>query len=298
MKANGNFETIVKDEVTSLVSKFNSLSITLIKDTEIMKYESIGNGSMGKVYKGKYNDNFVAIKKIKKFEEEKFEDQSEILNEIKCSLLVQNEYIPKFYGLWMNNGKFNLVFEFISGQTLKDKYKDLTNREKMEVLLQVSRILEIIHSNHLIHRDIKPSNIMIADDLRIKLIDFGVSKISKKTETFTSGLSGTIRYTAPEYFKIDKNNNNYIHINSKIDIWSTGCMISEIFSGILPWKNQVNNEFIIMRKLSEGTEFPIPNEKIEYIAVIDIIKQCLVVNPDQRISAVQLTMLIQKNLNQ
>jgi serine/threonine protein kinase len=284
-----------------LEKTLNEMSVKLINDEEIQKYKpKIGEGTMGKVFKGKYKDNLVAIKQINILKEDNIDDQnflSEILNEIKCAHLVQNEYIPKFYGLWINKGRYCLVFEFISGTTLKQKYKDLNDRQKLEVLLQLSKILEIIHSLHLIHRDIKPSNIMITEEMRVKLIDFGVSKITQKTETFTVGLSGTTRYTAPEYFQIDKNGTQSIQINNKIDIWSTGCLISEIFSGILPWKNRVGNELQLRKKLMEKTEFPIPEKDIKYVEIIEILKKCLNVSPEKRVSAEELTKLLKEKLD-
>jgi serine/threonine protein kinase len=292
-------ESEKKNAESTLETILYSMGVTLIKDEEIEKFRpKIGEGTMGKVFKGKYKDLPVAIKKIKTLKDDCIEDQNslaEILNEIKCAQFVQNEYIPKFYGLWKRKGRYSLVFEFINGQTLTVKYKEFNDKQKLEVLLQLSKILEIIHSLHLIHRDIKPSNIMITDNFRVKLIDFGVSKISQRTETFTGGLSGTTRYTAPEYFQIDKNGENSIHINSKIDIWSTGCLISEIFSGIVPWKNKVGNEVALRKKLMEKTEFPIPDE-IKHVGIIDVIKRCLMVSPEKRVSAEELTLLIKEKM--
>ena len=254
-----NPNTVNQEAASSLEKTLSEMGVIILNDKDIEKKKpKIGEGTNGKVYGGSFKGEPVAIKKIKLALEESFEDQEclkEILNEIKCAQKVQNQFIPKFYGLWKSKNRYNLVFEFISGKTLKDKYKDLDDKQKLQVLLQLSKILEIIHSEHLIHRDIKPSNIMISDDLNVKLIDFGVSKISQRTETFTGSISGTTRYTAPEYFQIDLTGTQTIHINNKIDIWSTGCLISEIFSGILPWKNKVGNEVHLRRKLMLKTEF-------------------------------------------
>ena len=89
-------------------------------------------------------------------------------------------------------------------------------------------ILEAInhcHANNVVHRDIKPENIMINDDDETKLIDFGLSKTSKKNNMTT--VAGTPFYMAPEVL-----NQNY---TSKADIWSLGVLLYTMVSGYLPF---------------------------------------------------------------
>jgi serine/threonine-protein kinase len=275
------------------------MGVSYFKEDEIERVKpKIGEGQMSKVYKGLFKNIPVAIKKMKNLKEENVDDQnclSEILNEIRCSQHVQNENIPKFYGLWKRNGHYCLVYEYISGKTLKETYSKLEFSDKIKVMYQLSEILVSIHSLHLIHRDIKPSNIMISDDFKVRLIDFGVSKISQKTQTLTGTTSGTTRYIAPECFQMG--NDQSFHINNKIDIWSTGCLMSEIFSGILPWKNKVGSDLIVMKKLLQKEEFPIPESMIEDVAVVEVIRKCLNVSPEKRISAEELAKILKEKMD-
>jgi serine/threonine protein kinase len=138
---------------------------------------------------------------------------------------------------------------------------------------------------------------MIDDNLNIKLIDFGVSRIASRTSTFTKDVSGTTRYMAPEFYDIDETGDldKPIRITNKLDIWSTGCLISEIFSGVIPWMNAVKNEVSLRKKLMQKVPFPIPNE-IKDHDVKELIEKCLKIDPVERISSSDLTELIKEKM--
>lgn len=288
----------------NLEDKLRNMNVNIISEDEVTKFRpSIGHGTFGKVYKGSYKTKLVAIKKIL-LKDENFDcDENtqkaiyDITNEIKTVQYVSNSKIPIFYGIWKNKGKFNLIFEYCPGKNLKEAYLYLNENQKFSICLQLSEVLQIIHSSNLIHRDIKPSNIMIDDNLNIKLIDFGVSRIANRTSTFTNDVSGTTRYMAPEFYDIDDTGefDKPIKITSKLDVWSTGCMISEIFSGVIPWMNAVKNEISLRKKLMQKVPFPIPNE-ITNPHIKEIIEKCVKVDPLERISSAELTELIKEKM--
>jgi len=164
--------------------------------------------------------------------------------------------------------------------------------------MQLCQILEDMHEKKLIHRDIKPGNVMIEPGNKVRLIDFGISKIASKTATFTKSEAGTRPYQAPEIFdpNIDMNPEDKdarpISISAKVDVWAVGCLISEIFSGVIPWHNKVKNEMAIVRKLIAKAEFPIPNNIDEDVK--EVIKEACAVDPADRLSSLQLKEKIQK----
>lgn len=88
------------------------------------------------------------------------------------------------------------------------------------------------HANGIVHRDIKPENIMINDEDEVRLIDFGLSKVSKKKQMHT--VAGTPFYMAPEVL-----NENY---GAKADIWSLGVLLYTLVSGYLPFQGTNNRE--------------------------------------------------------
>jgi serine/threonine-protein kinase len=283
-----------------LESSLKSLGVKIIKDDEIVKLKpAIGQGGFGKVYKGTYQGKDVAIKKIKLMSED---DSAidDIINEMRIVVVFQHPRFPKFYGLWKNKNYFHLIFEFIKGPTLKEAYETMTKKEKLSVIVQLCQILYEIHQKKLFHRDIKPGNIMIEEGNIVKLIDFGISKIASKTVTYTGNQTGTVPYMSPEYFDVDiddylENNENSskpIAISSKLDIWSTGCLISEIFSGKAPWSNKCRNENAIKKNLTMGGAFPIPESIDEEVK--EVIKKCTQKDPTQRCSAAEIGEDLQK----
>lgn len=283
-----------------LEHNLKSLGIKIINDNEINKIKpAIGQGGFGKVYRGTYQGLDVAIKKIK-LENEDESALVDIMNEMKIVVVFQHPRFPKFYGLWKNKNHFHLIFEFIKGPTLKDAYENMTKKEKLSVIAQLCQILYEIHQKKLFHRDIKPGNIMIEEGNVVKLIDFGISKIASKTVTYTGNQTGTVPYMSPEYFDVDiddylENNENSakpIPISSKLDIWSTGCLISEIFSGKAPWSNKCRNENAIKKNLTMGGAFPIPESIDEEVK--DIIRKCTMKDPNQRCSANEIEEDLQK----
>jgi len=298
---------VVDEEEEELEKNFENdllkMGCPLIPENEVTKDKQIGEGSFGKVYKGHYKDHEIAIKKIKLIEKDP-ETYSNLLNEIKVIQKADNPEIPKFYGLMKKNGCYRLIFEFISGKTFKEAYPLMNYEEKLISLYKLSKILESFHSKSIIHRDIKPSNIMIKDDGTLKLIDFGVSKIASHTSTYTKIQKGTVPYISSEQFQIDlekyKNPNiedvKPVKISTKSDIWSLGVMISEMFSGVLPYYNINNNkrpnDFLIMKRLMNKMPFPIPNNLDDEIK--EIVQKATLVDVDQRASAKDVREMIEK----
>ena len=277
---------------------------TIIPENEIIKECVIGEGGFGKVYKGMYNKQKVAIKKIKlqDKDEEIFES---LLNEIKVIVKADNPEIPKFFGIMKKKGKYHLIFEFVQGNSLKLLYPKLTHDQKIKISYDLCGILQKFHAKNLIHRDIKPGNVMIEENnLTVKLIDFGVSKIASHTSTYTKAQIGTVPYMSPEQFQIDLDkfgdpdceDVKSVPISIKSDIWSLGVMISEIFSGVRPYfnisKKHNPTEQMITSRLSRNSPFPIPKGINEDIKLI--VQRATEVNPEQRATAEEVKEMFSK----
>ncbi len=262
-------------------------NIPIIPEKEVEKKKPhIGEGSFGKVYKGTYNGKEVAIKKLKLDQEAVAAD---IINEINIVRLCDHKKIPKFYGVWNNKNYFNLIFDFLSGVTVDRCLSSLKEEEKHKIIIEVCEILVDIHNLKLIHRDLKPGNIMIDKKdgtINSFLIDFGTSKIATHTVSHTQTQSGTIPYMAPENFIVNVNsfNEGFIDISPKFDVWSLGCVICFILSGVKPW-NGKQDSFVI-NLITNKKKYPIPKTIPSDIA--DILKLCFVYSPKDRISSVDL----------
>jgi serine/threonine-protein kinase CTR1 len=135
----------------------------------------------------------------------------------------------------------------------------LTMARKLDLLRGVASGLEYLHSRSppIFHRDLKSSNVLIDDNGKSKLIDFGLSKsdITMKTMTLETksgkgGLQGTPKYMAPEIFE---SMDNYTQ-NS--EVYSFGILTWEVLTGRVPWEGL--NEFNIITKVSLKHERPSP----------------------------------------
>lgn len=95
---------------------------------------------------------------------------------------IKSPYIPEIYHAVEYDGKFFIVEEFIQGRTLQEiltHNNGLDEHKTAEIFKQLCNALKILHDKKIIHRDIKPSNIMITKNGSVKLIDFGIARITE-----------------------------------------------------------------------------------------------------------------------
>jgi serine/threonine protein kinase len=281
-----------------LMEALAEINVRLIDKDEITKEKpEVGKGGFGKVYKGKYQDNDVAIKKLtnlkKANEKELIEGLKDIINEIRVMEVCKNDRFPKFYGV-VNRKSIYLIFEFIRGETLSKAYKNMNKIDKLSAVEQLCQILEDLHAKKVMHRDIKPDNIMVEAGNRVRLIDFGLARISNNTITQTCNIKISLPYMAPEVVKPTDSSagtSKPLSISPKIDVWSCGCILSEIFSETAPWLNTCKNNIQITRSLITNKEFPIPDIVDEEVKVL--IKKACALDPAERTSAKELKELLQ-----
>ncbi|MGQ0465414.1 MAG: Stk1 family PASTA domain-containing Ser/Thr kinase [Sporichthyaceae bacterium] len=128
-----------------------------------------------------------------------------------------------------DGGHVFIAMEYVAGRTLRDWLADrgrLTPRETFAVLEPVLAALAAAHSAGLVHRDVKPENVLIADDGRVKVADFGLARaVSNATSTGT--LIGTVAYLAPELVERGV-------ADRRSDVYSAGILLYECLTGAQP----------------------------------------------------------------
>lgn len=196
------------------------------------KYEIIkelGHGCFGFAYKvlNKENNQIYVMKKIPKNQYRR-EVMEEIKNEAKLLSKVNNEHIVKYYESFSSTNSFNIVMEFCDGTDLekyidkhKREYKKIRKEEIYRFILDICEGLKEIHSKHIIHKDLKPDNLFLTTYGMIKIGDFGISRQLYNSNDFAKTANGPVLYMAPEEIR----HNNY---NTKVDIWALGCVIHEL----------------------------------------------------------------------
>ena len=223
-------------------NKNDNLIDAIKKRIDNKQYKGIiGNGNYGNVYKIEYNNKIYAVKHL--YGKKKIEDsQNEDINLSKLSKLdnKHKEHIVKYYGSYPKdeNNKY-IIMEYAGNSNLKnfiEKYKKsheyIKEKKIINIIKQICIGLRVIHSCDIIHRDLKPENILIDEqNFNIKIGDFGTSKIAIDTNTNT----GTTSYKAPEIIRGDEYNN-------KVDMYSLGCIIYELFTLNQYFVDMVNHD--------------------------------------------------------
>jgi len=220
--------------------------------------EEIGVGGMGIVFSGKRDDQEfdqkVAIKILKQgltseYLVKRFENERQTLANL------QHPNIAKLFdGGKTDEGLPYLVMEYIDGVPITKYCSDnkLTVDETLKLFVTVCNAIQYAHKNLIIHRDIKPENILVNNDGRPKLLDFGVSKLLDEDIVSTNaGLTKTGTYhLTPEYASPEQIKGETINTSS--DIYSLGVLLYRLLSLQLPYKIYNSSPLAISKILDEG----------------------------------------------
>lgn len=200
---------------------------------EIIK--SIGEGGMANVYLA--NDTILDRKvAVKVLRGDLSSDDKFIRRFEREALSVSNLSHPNIvevYDVGEEDGSHYIVMEYIDGKTLKQllkKRESLTLTEVIDIMTQLTDGIAHAHESYIIHRDIKPQNIMIEDDGRVKITDFGIAMALNATQlTQTNSVMGSVHYLPPEQASGKS-------ATVKSDIYSLGIMMYELLTGSVPFK--------------------------------------------------------------
>lgn len=251
------------------------IGMTLGNRYEIV--EKIGTGGMAIVYKAKCNllDRFVAVKVLK----EEFNDDEDFIRkfrrESQAAASLSHPNILNIYDVGSeDDGEKRIhyiVMEYIKGKTLKEIINEkgkLPIDEAVAFSTLIAEALEHAHKNHIIHRDIKPHNIMITDDNRLKVTDFGIARaVTSSTITTTSNVLGSVHYFSPEQARGG-------YTDEKSDIYSLGIVMYEMLTGKVPF----DGDTPIGVALKHVQEEMIPPSKMESsipIELNNIVMKCV-----------------------
>ncbi len=200
---------------------------------EIVK--NIGEGGMANVYLA--NDTILDRKvAIKVLRGDLSSDDKFIRRFQREALSVSNLSHPNIvevYDVGEEDGEHYIVMEYIEGKTLKQllkKRESLTLSEVIDIMTQLTDGIAHAHESYIIHRDIKPQNIMIQDDGKIKITDFGIAMALNATQlTQTNSVMGSVHYLPPEQASGKS-------ATIKSDIYSLGILMYELLTGNVPFK--------------------------------------------------------------
>ncbi|KAH7469282.1 Serine/threonine-protein kinase TIO [Phytophthora ramorum] len=193
--------------------------------------ERIGEGSFGKVYRGrrKYSGHIVALKFVTK-QGKSARDLENLRQEINILRQLNHCNIIAMMDSFETDGEFCMVTEYAQGelfQVLEDEHS-LPEEEIQKIAIQLIQALHVLHSNRIIHRDMKPQNILIGSKQQIKLCDFGFARAIAHDSSLLRSIKGTPLYMAPEL--VQEKPYNYT-----VDLWSLGVILYELAVGKPPF---------------------------------------------------------------
>ncbi|XP_068647491.1 serine/threonine-protein kinase TIO-like isoform X2 [Aristolochia californica] len=193
--------------------------------------ELVGEGSFGKVYKGrrKYTGQIVALKFILKHGKSE-KDIHNLRQEIEILKKLKHENIIEMLDAFESSQEFCVVTEFAQGELFEviEDDKCLPEEQVQLIAKQLVRALYYLHKNRIIHRDMKPQNILIGAGSTVKLCDFGFARAMSTNTVVLRSIKGTPLYMAPELVREQP-------YNHTADLWSLGVILYELFVGQPPF---------------------------------------------------------------
>lgn len=199
-----------------------------IQWTDLKTYDIIGSGSFGRVFHGDLLGTEVAIKECvrsdsRAFDEKYFKREVDILKQSRHPNIVQ------FMGICKRRKRFYIITEFLPMGNLRrwiqDDNKEFGWDTRISFAIDISLALAYLHHKNIIHRDLKGENLLISENMRIKVCDFGFSRVEAQNATEMSRISycGTDGYMAPEILLGED-------FDCSVDVFSFGVILSEMMA--------------------------------------------------------------------
>jgi predicted Ser/Thr protein kinase len=247
----------------------------------------LGKGGMGMVYKAhdRELDETVAIKVLRAEFANTGEMAKRFRHEIKLARKVSHRNVCRIHDYGEDGGVRFISMEYVEGTDIKQLARDkggfLEMEEAFDVSIQTADGLQAIHDVGIIHRDLKTSNIMRDNTGRVRLMDFGIAKISGSDRstgggglTSTGQIMGTPEYMSPEQCLGDK-------IDHRSDIYALGIAVYEVFSGTVPFRGDTPVA-TLFKHIQDPVPFEGPVAARIPLAAVPVLRKALAKNRAER----------------
>lgn len=255
--------------------------------------EKIGEGAVGIVYKAVDTrlNRRVALKFLSAGDIPDRVSKERFMQEARAAAALNHPNIITVYEINEFEGQMYIAMEFIDGLTLQEKFigpasaaaKPVAIADIVEIAIRTCEGLNAAHQKGIIHRDIKPQNIMVNNENRVKILDFGTAKLKKvKKLTRQYTILGTLYYMSPEQF-------NNEELDPRTDIWALGVVLFELITGRLPFNGDTPEA--ILYSILNNEPPPIPGIRPGIPARLEqVVKKALAKDRHQRYPDIRAVM--------
>jgi len=269
--------------------------MTLAAGTKLGRYEirsKIGEGGMGEVYLARDTQlgRDVAVKVLPSSYSDDKERLHRFEQEACAASALNHPNILSIYDVGTHDGAPYVVSELLKGQTLRQRISGvaLSQRRTIDLALQFAHGLAAAHEKGIVHRDLKPDNLFITNDGRVKILDFGLAKLTgagntelsqtsiptRRVDTDPGKVMGTIGYMSPEQLKGRE-------VDQRSDIFSFGAILYEMLSGRRAFHGESAAETMSAILKEDPTDLSETNQRISP-ALERLVNHCLEKNPEER----------------
>ncbi|KAJ8702494.1 mitogen-activated protein kinase kinase kinase [Pleurotus ostreatus] len=193
--------------------------------------------------------------------------------------------IVQYLGFEETPSNLSIFLEYVPGGSIGScllKHGKFDEEVTKSFTGQILDGLEYLHSKGILHRDLKADNILVEKSGVCKISDFGISKRTDDMGGAMTAMKGTVFWMAPEVINSQKKGYNF-----KIDIWSMGCVVLEMWAGMRPWNG--DEVVAVMFKLYQAKlPPPVPDDVILSPLADDFRRKCFAINPEERPTASEL----------
>ncbi|XP_052653706.1 serine/threonine-protein kinase Nek10 isoform X2 [Harpia harpyja] len=291
-----------EDELKQIAENIESMNQNKAPTKLIGNYailEHLGSGAFGSVYKvRKHNgQHLLAMKEVNlhnpAFGKDKKDRDSSVKSIVsELTIIKEQLYHPnvvRYYRTFLENDRLYIVMELIEGvpleehfHSLKEKQQQFTEERIWHIFIQLCLALRYLHKEkRIVHRDLTPNNVMLGDEDKVTITDFGLAK-QKQENSKLASVVGTILYSCPEVVKSEP-------YGEKADVWAAGCILYQMATLNPPFYS--TNMLSLATKIVGAVYEPVPeglySEKLSFT-----IKRCLTPDAEARPDIVEVSSLL------
>jgi serine/threonine protein kinase/Tol biopolymer transport system component len=283
--------------------------MSIAAGTRLGRYEissQLGAGGMGEVYLAQ--DTHLRRPAALKILPAKFTESEDRLRrferEASTVSALNHPNIITIHEIGHEDSVHFMAMEFVDGETLRARLSrtEISLREALDIAVQVAEALAAAHEAGIVHRDIKPENIMIRPDGYVKVLDFGLAKLTErqmilvdsqaptiaKADTDPGTVMGTMQYMSPEQARGKE-------VDKRTDIWSLGCVLYEMIAHEPPFAGETTSDVIVSLLSQEPSPLSQQADDVPH-ELERIVRKALQKNKEERYQTVKDLVLDLKSL--